>query len=129
MRFYTVHDDGEAGPSAQLLLLREGFSWPAMLLGPLWALWHGMWAVAILMTVLSFALATALTLFGFAQPAATLAQFGLNILFALVAQDLRRWRLRRKGFQTVDVVTGADVDTALRRFLDRRPDIATRMVS
>lgn len=128
MRFYSVHDNGESGPAARLLLLREGFSWPAFLFGPLWALWHGLWQVAIGLFLAALVLSLFLQGLGFSESHGFAAQLGLNLLMGLMGQDLRRWGLKRRGYDMAGVVTGDDREGALRRFLDRSPALAARLV-
>ena len=50
MRFYTVHIlPGDPDPGDSIVLVEEGFCWPAFLLSPLWALWHRLWLVAAIL--------------------------------------------------------------------------------
>ena len=47
MKYWTVHLQPENRPVAPVLV-REGFSWGAFLLGPLWLLAHRAWIPAVL---------------------------------------------------------------------------------
>lgn len=117
MRVYTVHlRPGDAVESA--VLVKEGFSWPALLFGPLWSLYRRLWlatvlwaAVLVLLSVASRALPGAAGAFG----AAWLA---FSILFACEANDLRRRALARRGWREMGVVGGQGQDSAARRFAD-----------
>ncbi len=67
MRFWTIHMRANAPP----VLVREGFSWTALLFGPLWLAWHRAWipaaldlAASILIGVLTSEPATAVTVAG-----------------------------------------------------------------
>ena len=49
MRMYEVLErtvDPRKGAAGDFVLVKEGFCWPALLFGPLWALYHRMWVVA-----------------------------------------------------------------------------------
>ena len=56
MTIFTVLEPPDGNPE-RVAFVREGFSWSALLLTVLWAVWHRMWVVAALL----FALTTALT--------------------------------------------------------------------
>ena len=47
MNVYTVHLRRHGlDPDRDLLVVKEGFSWPAFFLSFLWALWHRLWVPA-----------------------------------------------------------------------------------
>ena len=52
MKIYTVLEPPD-GKSERVAFVPEGFSWGALMFGLLWALWHRMWVVALLLFVLS----------------------------------------------------------------------------
>ena len=105
MQVFTVHSRAaEASP----LLLPEGFSWLALLLGPLWLLVHRLWLPALGFLVLSVAL-------GLVSPWFSLA---VQLLFGFEAQDIRRWALARQGWQTVGLVAAPNAEAATQRLLD-----------
>jgi len=128
MRAYTVHVRRQGlDPDRDLVLVKEGFSWPALLFTVLWALWHRLWLVAVGMVVLSLGLEAGLAMLG-ADPAVQSAvSVGLTVFFALLANDLRRWTLGRRSFVEAGVVVGPDADSAERRFLDLNPTLARAM--
>lgn len=113
MRVYTAHTRDGAAP----VLVREGFSVPALILGPVWLLAHRAWIAGVL----------ALCVYGsIALLAGSLAPALLAVsawVIGLTGRDLRRWSLERAGFHEVHVVTATDQDSALHRLLTRRPDL------
>ncbi|MGQ0676811.1 MAG: DUF2628 domain-containing protein [Rhodospirillales bacterium] len=117
MRVYTVHlkPEGEAGAA---VLVKEGFAWPALFLGPLWSLYRRLWLASVLwiavLALLAFA-ARAAPGMAFAFAAAWLA---FAVLFAAEANDARRRALGRRGWREAGVVGGAGRDAAARRFAD-----------
>ena len=114
MRVYTVH----ARLGEEPVLVREGFSWIALLFPTLWFLANGLWVVALL----HFALVVVL---GVALPAALLpwVLLGLQLLVGFQARDARRWWLGRRGYVLAAVVTAADEDAALARAAAERQDL------
>lgn len=122
VHMYAVYEHQEKGratmpryPDDAYVLVREGFSWPAALFGPLWALANGMWIVAALLVA---------TLAGIAYlPEIALGsedlQPYLSVLFAailgLLGSDLREWSLQRSGHQLAGVVSGTNLVDAERR--------------
>ena len=121
MRVYTVHyrrrDQG-----AEIRLVKEGFSWPAFLFTVFWALWHGLWIVAVGMMAAGFVVGMAEFWLDPVTDAAL--ALGVQLLIGLTANDLRRWTLERRGF-TVEAVVAADgAEDAYRRFMENTPHFA-----
>lgn len=113
MKVYTVHfrppEDakGTSGPGVDrdLLLIKEGFCWPAFL------------ALGLILGAVLGALAAE-------PPVQAALSLGLAVAVGLVANDLRRWGCARRGLEFIDVVAGDGRDGAERRFLDHNPQIA-----
>lgn len=128
MKVFTVHLRGHGlDPDHDVVLVKEGFSFPAFLFGPLWALWHRHWllAAAILVTQLIVGAAGEIL----ADPLiGAVLSLALAALVGLLAGDLRRWVLARKDYVTESVVAGRDPEEALQRFLDQRDDLADDFV-
>ena len=115
MKYWTAHVRQGTSP----VLVREGFSWGALLFGPLWLAVHRAWIAAVL------ALAASVLIVVLAKDdiaAALLAT--LMVLLGLSGHDLRRWSLDYRGFLLAQVVVARDELDALARLLDRRPDLA-----
>ncbi|MBV9539077.1 MAG: DUF2628 domain-containing protein [Acidisphaera sp.] len=119
MKTWTVHTRPQSAP----LLVREGFSWGAFLLGPLWLLARRAWLAALLV-LCAYAAIALLPLRGL-NP---LAGFGLAWLLGLFGEDIRRWSLERAGYGLAHVVSARDEDTALANLLQRRPDLIEQAV-
>jgi hypothetical protein len=110
-------------PGAAPVLVREGFSWAALLFGPLWLLARRAWIAAILLVAVSLAGAFLPGLWGL------LAETGLTVAVGLFGHDMWRWSLARRGFLLTEVVAAPDQDTALARLLERRPDLLDAAVT
>ena len=113
MNIWTAHTRPETPP----VLVREGFSWAALLFGPLWLLAHRAWIAGLLSLCAGFALAFV------PGTAGTVLGLGLAWLLGLTGRDLWRWSLARRGFTTVHVIAASDAEGALARLLARRPDL------
>ena len=115
MRIYSVHRRSRGVlEEPQLRAVKEGFCWPGLFFGPLWAAWRGDWAVA----------AGILAIFAAAVlPGALWLSLPLLLLAAFAAgfegNDLARWSLRRRGFTEAALVAGRNAADAETRFLAR----------
>ena len=123
MSIYTVHqpplDTGAAAAEPyRFVFVRDGFSWWAFLVTPLWMLRHRLWLALAVYLLLSAALDVGLRALG--GPVFTLVLAGLliSLLAGLEAGTLRRAKLARRHWRNIGVVTGDDVEDAERRFFD-----------
>lgn len=123
MSVYTVHQPPlDAGAAAtepyRFVFIRDGFSWWAFLLTPLWMLRHCLWLVLVIYLVVSASLEAGLRALG--APMVSLVVVGLliSLLVGLEAGTLRRFKLARRRWRNIGVVTGDDLEDAERRFFD-----------
>ena len=111
MTAFTVHEpiDPSGDPlerTDQVVFVKEGFSWTALIFPILWLLAQRMWialAVFVGLTVLVSSLAIAV---GANEEAAAWATFALGPLLAVQANDLRCWSLERAGYRMIAAVSG-----------------------
>jgi hypothetical protein len=121
MAVYTVHEPparaGTAPEPERFVFVRDGFSFAALLFGPLWMLRHRMWLVLLGYAVVVAGLGFVLHL---RAPAAVapLVWMLFALLLGFEAGTLRRFTLGRRGFQPIGVVVGDDLEFAERRFFD-----------
>ncbi|MFQ5763314.1 MAG: DUF2628 domain-containing protein [Rhodospirillales bacterium] len=125
MRLYSVHLRRHGlDPDRDVVLVKEGFSWPAFFFSFLWALWHRLWLAAAVL----FGAAAGLNLVGYwLQPdplSQTALSLGYGVIVGTIANDLRRRKLARKGFALAGVAVGDDRDGALHRYLDNESRLA-----
>lgn len=100
----------------RVVFLREKFSWPALLLGPLWLAWRRLWLVLVLWIFVSFALAILMAALGLKDSMMFVAFFLPSLIVAFEATALRRRKLLRKGMREAGVVIAQDIEIAERRF-------------
>ncbi|MBO6518795.1 MAG: DUF2628 domain-containing protein [Rhodospirillales bacterium] len=119
MRLYSVYlrDHGRM-PAEDLVLVKEGFSWPAFVFTFVWALWTRMWLPAIVMFTVIALVGFGLRELHVGEDMEGLASLLMALAIGLVGNDLRRWWLDQKGFREVAVVSGKNLEDATRRFLD-----------
>ena len=125
MHIYSVHrrPDGRDADEG-IVLVKEGFCWPAFLFTFLWALWHRMWAVAAILIVAGLAASAAA---GWLAPAAApAAGLGYLLLIGYGANDWRRSSMARRGYRFAGLVGAADADAAAQRYFDRIFDSGDR---
>jgi hypothetical protein len=124
MPVYTVHAPVADGPGAQsavdrFVFARDGFSFWALVFGPLWLLRHRLWLAFAGYVAITVGVAVALSLLH----AGAGTRFTVTLLIALLmgfeAASLRRWTLSRRKWRQLDVVVADDEETAERRFFDR----------
>jgi ABC-type glucose/galactose transport system permease subunit len=115
VRVWTTHLRAKEAP----VLVREGFSWGALLFGWLWLLFHRAWIPAALLFALNVILAVLTD-----SEVRLVLMTGIAVLQGLFGNDLRRWSLDRRGYTMAHVIAARNGDTALLRLLDVRPDLA-----
>jgi hypothetical protein len=122
MTVYTVHARGTVSPEADplsVVFVKEGFAWPALFFAVPWMLFRAMWLVLVLYLV---AVAGFYFLGRVIPPSAMSAVAVLfAFLFALEANELRRWKLSRRGFRMVGVAEGHGRSEAELRFFASLP--------
>jgi Protein of unknown function (DUF2628) len=122
MAVYTVHEplrrnDDALAHTERFTFVRDGFSWPAFLFAPLWMLRYRLWLALIVYLLVGFGLGAATRAFGDGD-----WLIGISLLVSLLvgfeASTLRRYGLARRGWKTLGVVVGDDLEAAERRFFD-----------
>jgi hypothetical protein len=123
MSTYTVHEppprQGAGNPDpAGYVFVRDGFSFWAFLLGPLWMLWHRLWLVLIGYLLVGASLQLALAAVGAPFAVRLTVAVLLALLVGFEAATLRRFTLARRRWRNVGVVIGDDLESAEHRFFD-----------
>ena len=106
---------------AEPVMVREGFSCGALILGPLWLAAHRTWIAA------AISLAGYILIAAFApEPAGVILAAGLMLILGLTGNDLRRQALEHRGYLLVHVLAASNRDDALMRLLTHRPELIPR---
>ncbi len=123
MAIYTVHEPPlkgeESAPSPErFVFVRDGFSFWAFLLAPLWMLRYRLWLVFAGYVLVTVALQIGLRVIG----ASSTVMLTVGVLFSLLvgfeAATLRRFTLAHRRWKIVGVVVGDNLESAERRFFD-----------
>jgi Protein of unknown function (DUF2628) len=123
MSVYTVYEPPlkahESVPAPErFVFVRDGFSFWAFLLAPLWMLRYRLWLAFIGYVIVAVALLVGLRLIGASATVTTIAVALLSLLVGFEAATLRRFTLSRRGWRNVGIVVGDDLESAERRFFD-----------
>ena len=109
MKVYTVLSPSPAGSAdpadpRSVVVVKEGFSWPAFYLPVLWPLYQRLWLVLIVYLAVMAGLAAAGELAG--GPLPGLAAVAAHVFFALEANEFRRRRYERRGYRLAGITKG-----------------------
>lgn len=120
---FTVHEPphppaDRVDRADRLVFVKDGFSFAALLFGPLWLLFNRMWLALLVYLLVATALGTALELLKVAPLWASLTGIALNLFVALEADSIRRWTLGRRGWQLIGTVVGRSTAECERRFFE-----------
>jgi hypothetical protein len=123
MPVYTVHqpplrDADTLTHLDHFKFVRDGFSFSAMLFGPLWLIRHRLWLTLVAYMVVVLVLIASVGLTGASGGGLAAIVFLFMLLFGFEANSLRRWTFSRRGWTNVGVVVGEDRESAERRFFD-----------
>ena len=96
--------------------MKEGFSWPALLIALPWLLWHRMWIVLVFYLALGVGLG-ALSEFGqLSDQATTILSVLVALFFGFEGNSLLRWTLARRGYEEIGEVAAETPRAAEMRF-------------
>ena len=122
MHSYTVHiKPAASSPEQQVIFVKDSFSVPALIFGFFWMLYHRMWIVALGLLAALLLLVWAANAGVLNEVEISILNYGLNLLIAFQAADLRAWNLKMSGYQMVAVITAANQDEAEIRFFNEWP--------
>jgi len=117
VRVWTAYEKAHASP----VLVCEGFSFGALIFGPLWLAAHRSWIPAGVSFV-----ATILILLTTHPPASTILILGIAFFLGFSGRDLVRWSVARRGYLETDIVSGRDEEEARARLFAGRPELLER---
>jgi hypothetical protein len=124
MAIYTVLAPAARGDEARpdpfgTVFVKDGFCWPALFIPLLWLIYRRMWLVLVLYLAAAAALTLAFRGTGGDGDFGGLILLALHVLFALEANNLRRWTLERNGYRMVGLAEGRNLEEAEVRFFSR----------
>jgi len=114
MRFWTAHTK----PDAEPILVREGFSWGALIFGPFWLAYHRAWTATAIVAAADILVGVLVP-----EPFSIMLELGLALFVGLIGHDLRRWSIEARGYLLSHVLAARTETEALGRLLTFRPDL------
>jgi hypothetical protein len=114
MAIYVVMEQPGRAGMADVALVRDGFSWLAFLVPPLWLLWNRLWFEALL-AFLALALVSILGQAGWPF-AGSLLTLAISLYCGLEGQNLRIAALRRRGWREWGAIEAKDLADAETRY-------------
>ena len=118
MKTYSVHIRHHGlDLYRDLVVVKEGFNWPAFLFNIFWALWYRHWFLAIALLVIPLVIAILTNVIGLAPSGQTVLSIGWLVIVGMLANDVRRYYLDRNGFVEDGFAAGKTADDALCEYL------------
>jgi hypothetical protein len=119
MAIYTVLAPPPPSPSAEpdpldYVFVKDGFCWPCLFFAVVWMVFRRLWLVLVFYLVAGVAIAAVWEATD--SPIAFVFLLLAHLWFALEANALRVWTLRRRGYSPVGVAEGRRVGDAEIRF-------------
>lgn len=120
---YTVHEQPDPPAdrddrAERLKFIRDGFSFFAFVLPPIWMLANRLWLVFVLYLLALGAVHGLITLFEVPEHWRYYASLAINLLVGFEADSLQRWTLDRRSWRIVGTVAGRNFDECERRFFE-----------
>ncbi len=124
MKVFTVHTRRHGlDPDRDIVVVKEGFCWPAFFFSLVWAIWCRLWLVALAIFIVETLVNVIMAWLNASVTAQTVISLGLALIIGVIGNDLRRWSLDRRGFVQSDIVAASDGDAAEHRFFERHPQL------
>ena len=117
MKIYLVHISSKRNELKQLpIILRDGFSFPAFLFTAVWAVWHKLWTLAVIIISIWIAGGGFLYYFGADDFVYLFVFSGFALMLGYLANEFLSKALCRNGFQLVGLVAAENLEFAFRRW-------------
>ena len=101
-----------------LILVKEGFCWPAFLFSLIWALWHRLWIVTLGLVATNLLISVLASQIGTNEAVIIVVSFSIALLLGFMGNDFRRSKLEKHGFTERGLVMGHTAEAAMRRYLE-----------
>lgn len=109
-----------ASPSPEkIVFLRDAFSWPAFLFGPLWLAWRRAFAAATVSLIVLIALSIALSTLQLPAGAGAWLGLAFGVWLGFEGSGLVASTLRRRGYVETDIVVADALEEAEEVFFAR----------
>lgn len=117
---YEPENMRAADNAERAIFVREKFSWTAFFLAPLWLLFNRLWLAFVIFCAAEILIVCAFYLLGIGGIPWFTALLLPPLVVAFEGAQLKRFRLQRKEYRETDVVIANDLESAERRYFERR---------
>ncbi len=111
----------------ELLFIKDGFAFWAMIAPPLWMIYHQLWRPLIGFVLILLLVQALLWLFAFDAEASGLLIIGLSIGFGFLANDFRRLFLEKQNYHMIGAIAGPTQIECERRFFHNWTPLTNRL--
>ena len=118
MRVYTVHENPVYVDDRRIVLVKEGFCWPAFFFTIVWAVYRRVWLGLGVYIAGLFVMAALEASFASDAGIIYLLNFAFALYVAAEANDWRRRSLVKRGYKEVAVVIAEALEDAERRYFE-----------
>jgi hypothetical protein len=115
MAWWTAHNRPGKGAD-EVVFIREGFNWWALLFPLPWLVIKGMWIILLIALGAQFAIWAIAEAFGLGEAMQVILSLMINLILAFEGNALLRWTYERHGYDEFGLVHGDDLDEAEYRF-------------
>jgi hypothetical protein len=121
MRIYTVHEPVNRSRDPleridQVVFIKEGFAWLAMIAPMLWLIYHRMWLVLVALAGVFFVAGFFVSALAVSEVMSSAVFMALQLAFAFEANDLRRWYMELRGYEVIATISAPDYEAGQLRF-------------
>ena len=132
MRLYTLHvpaiEPGSVLPDgvrlnrqmAAMVVIKEGFCWPAFFFSIFWTLWHRLWIVTLGLVAANLVISVLVFRIGTNEAVTIVVSFSIALMLGFMGNDFLRSKLRKHGYTERSLVMGRTAEAAVRRYLEAR---------
>ena len=118
MRSYSIHIRRRGlDLDRDIVVVKEGFNWPAFLFNIFWALWHRHWLAALSLFVIHLVIFIVSKIIGLTLADQAALTLGWLAIVGMLANDVRRYYVDRDGFVEDGIAAGKTSDDALYDYL------------
>jgi hypothetical protein len=120
---FTVHEppnppSDRVDRAEELVFVKDGFTWLAALVPPLWFVTNRLWLELVGYVVITWIIAGGLSAIGLEPQWVTLLILALQLFLGFEASTIKRAALSRRGYAQLGIVTGRNTTDCERRFFD-----------
>lgn len=116
MRFYSVYQSPEARGDDDLIFIKDGFCWPALVLPFIWPVWRGLWLVGLSVLAILIVVSVVVQAGWLAPLTGSAIEIVVALIMGFEGNNLRRWTKSRRGWREVGMVSGRRLADAERAF-------------